>query len=108
MVGKYVERPNVQLPCPGRTRCAILRPMLSEPRGVTLCIVNYEGARHLPRALSAAPAGSFDEILVVDNASTDGGLAWLSLARPDVHVLALDRNRGPAGARNCRLRRPHV
>jgi GT2 family glycosyltransferase len=70
---------------------------------VTLCIVNYEGAEHLPRALSAARAGGFPfaEILVVDNGSTDESVAWLRREYPHVAVLELRTNRGPAGARNA-------
>lgn len=72
-------------------------------RPLTLCIVNYQGATHLPAALSAvASCGSaFDEILVVDNASTDGSVEWLGRHHPQARLLALDRNRGPAGARNA-------
>ncbi len=72
-------------------------------RPVTLCIVNYQGSQHLPAALLAAGRSSlaFGEILVVDNASTDGSIAWLRSEHPDIRVLELTANRGPAGARNA-------
>ena len=72
-------------------------------RPVTLCIVNYQGAAHLPNAIAAATqcGTAFDEILVVDNASTDGALDWLRRRHPGVRILTLERNRGPAGARNA-------
>ena len=51
--------------------------VLAEP--VTLCIINYNGLAYLQEALSKVHALSsrFDEILVVDNASIDGSLAYL-------------------------------
>lgn len=72
-------------------------------RLVTLCIVNYQGSKHLPIALIAAGRSSlaFGEILVVDNASSDGSISWLRSQYPDIRVLALDANLGPAGARNA-------
>ena len=77
--------------------------MSSQGPEVTLCIVNYEGAGNLPRALAAArrSATSFAEILVVDNGSTDDGVAWLRSECPDVRILELGSNRGPAAARNA-------
>jgi GT2 family glycosyltransferase len=73
------------------------------PRPITLCIVNYQGATHLPEALAAATAcgTTFDEILVVDNASTDRGVDWVRRHHPEVGIVPLERNRGPAGARNA-------
>ena len=72
-------------------------------RLVTLCIVNYQGLQHLPKALIAAIRSSlaFGEILVVDNASSDGSVSWLRSEYPDIRVLELDANLGPAGARNA-------
>ncbi|HEU4691696.1 MAG TPA: glycosyltransferase [Vicinamibacterales bacterium] len=77
--------------------------MSSTGRNVTLCIVNYEGAGNLPRALAASrrSATPFNEILVVDNGSTDGGIAWLRRECPEVRILELETNRGPAAARNA-------
>ena len=76
-----------------------------QSRPLTLCIINYQGATHLPAALDAvARCGTtFAEILIVDNASTDGSPEWLRLHHPQVRIVALDRNRGPAGARNAGL-----
>jgi GT2 family glycosyltransferase len=72
-------------------------------RLVTLCIVNYQGLQHLPKALIAANRSSlaFGEILVVDNASCVGCISWLRREYPDIRVLGLDANLGPAGARNA-------
>ena len=75
------------------------------PKGsnVTLCIVNYEGAENLPRALAAARRSvtPFAEILVVDNGSTDEGIARVRRECPEARILELATNRGPAAARNA-------
>lgn len=73
---------------------------LAEP--ITLCIINYNGLGYLREAISSLHTLSsrFDEILVVDNASTDGSLAYLDTLDA-VTVVALHSNRGPAGARNA-------
>jgi GT2 family glycosyltransferase len=72
----------------------------SEP--VTLCIINYNGLAYLQEAISNVQALSskFNEILVVDNASTDASLAYLDTV-DEITVLALPCNTGPAGARNA-------
>ncbi|MFQ5640323.1 MAG: glycosyltransferase family 2 protein [bacterium] len=74
---------------------------LNLTESVTLCLINHNGLAHLQEAFSAwdALVTVFDEILVIDNASTDGSLAFLN-SRKDVTVIALSRNTGPAGARN--------
>lgn len=68
-------------------------------------VVNHDGGERLLRVLSALRAQSYpvDEVLVVDNASTDGSLARVGAAFPDVRVLHLERNAGIAIARNAGL-----
>ncbi len=71
-------------------------------RAVTLCLINFDGMHYLPRALDAAePHAQFAEILVVDNASTDGSIALLKSRYPQVRIVRLESNRGPAAARNA-------
>jgi GT2 family glycosyltransferase len=72
-------------------------------RDVTLCIINYNGAQHLPRAFAAlrAQAWDFTEVLVVDNASTDGGVDQVASLWPHARVIRLERNGGPGAARNA-------
>ncbi|HEV3178863.1 MAG TPA: glycosyltransferase [Steroidobacteraceae bacterium] len=73
-------------------------------RPVTLCLINFDGVQCLPQALDAAQAhAQFAEILVVDNASTDGSVALLQSRYPHVRIVQLDSNRGPAAARNAAL-----
>ncbi len=68
----------------------------------SLCIVNWNGERHLRRSLPAAERlrESFCEILVVDNGSTDGSLDYLRRHHPEVRVARLPENRGAGAARN--------
>lgn len=69
---------------------------------VTLCLINYNGLAYLRQAMANVQALPirFDEILVVDNGSTDGSLAYLDTV-DGITVLALPCNTGPAGARNA-------
>ncbi len=70
---------------------------------VTLCIVNRNGARHLPATL-AAVAGQhwrFAEIVVVDDASTDSSLERVAEAAFRCRIVRLDSSRGPGAARNA-------
>ena len=65
-------------------------------RAVTLCLVNFDGMHYLPQALDAAePHTQFAEILVVDNASTDGSVTLLKSRYPQVRIVPLESNRGP-------------
>ncbi len=77
--------------------------MSSKP---SLCIINYNGARHLRRSLPAAWAlrQSFAEIVLVDDASTDEALAWVAAEFPAVRIVRHEVNRGPASARNTGIR----
>ena len=74
--------------------------------GVSVVIPNWNGARWLPGCLASldrqrtAP----DEVIVVDNGSSDGSLDYLRAERPDVRVLALGSNTGFARAANEGLR----
>jgi N-acetylglucosaminyl-diphospho-decaprenol L-rhamnosyltransferase len=81
------------------------RPPVAGSAPVTLplsvCVVNFQGAAYLDQALAAIEAleAPVAEILVVDNASTDGSPE--SAARwPGVEVIRLTENRGPGVARN--------
>jgi GT2 family glycosyltransferase len=72
----------------------------------SLVIPNWNGAAHLPaclRALRAQTCPDF-EVLVVDNASTDGSLGLLAHDFPEVQAIGLARNQGFTGACNTGLR----
>src|SRR5690606_3519176 len=48
--------------------------------------------------------GDVGEVLVVDNASTDGSVAIVRERFPEVRVIALESNDGPCPARNAGMR----
>lgn len=70
---------------------------------ITLCIINYNGASHLRRALPAVSKQPwpFAEILLIDDASDDDSLATAKALCPTIRIIQLPRNIGPGGARNA-------
>src|SRR3954471_7723124 len=68
---------------------------------VTYCVVNTDGRALLERCLDAiaaerAAVGLATEVLVLDNASTDGSAAMARAHRAGAEVIALDERRGKA------------
>ena len=73
---------------------------------ISIVIPNWNGAHHLPVCLDSLRTQTYPrlEIILVDNASTDGSLDLLERDYPEVRVLALSENRGFAGACNAGIR----
>lgn len=71
-----------------------------------MVIVSWNGRRYLDVCLSAVGAqqGVSAEIVLVDNASTDGTVEHVRAHFPDVRVVALASNRGFAGGNNAGAR----
>jgi GT2 family glycosyltransferase len=71
---------------------------------VSVIIPNYNGLRLLQVCLGALEAQSYPasctEILLVDDASTDGSVGYVREHYPRVQVVVLERNRGLAAACN--------
>ncbi|HWP86077.1 MAG TPA: glycosyltransferase [Terriglobia bacterium] len=97
---KTLRRPpasaeNPPLPAAGPSRLA-----------ASVVIPNWNGKhlleRHLPSVI--ADCGPEDEIIVVDNASTDGSAAFVRQRFPQVRLLELERNRGFGGGCNAGAR----
>ena len=67
-------------------------------------ILNWNGLqmlqRFMPSVLACTPEA---QVVVADNGSTDGSLAWLEREYPQVRRLALDRNYGFAEGYNQAL-----
>jgi GT2 family glycosyltransferase len=75
------------------------------PPRVDAVIVNWNGRDFLPRCIAALRMQTVaTRIIVVDNASTDGSVAWLRAEAPDVDLVALDENTGYAAGANAGLR----
>lgn len=73
---------------------------------ISAVVCNFNGEGYLPECLDAllALSGELDQILVVDNGSTDRSLELLARDYPTVEVLALGVNGGPGTARNAGMR----
>src|SRR3989338_2974272 len=72
----------------------------------SVIIPNWNGAAHLPACLASLRAQTLRdlEVIVADNASSDGSVELLRRDYPEVKVIRLDRNRGFTGACNAGLR----
>ena len=73
--------------------------------GVSAVVCNYNGEDYLEECLNSVLAQEdVDEVLVVDDVSTDGSLALLAERFPQVRVIQMPRNGGPCAARNAGMR----
>lgn len=69
---------------------------------VTIIIPNYNGKHFMEPCLASLKKQTFRDfkILVVDNASSDGSVAYMKTEYPDIEVIALDQNYGFSTAVN--------
>ena len=71
-------------------------------------IPNWNGRdlleRYLPSIVEALAGNPDNEIIVVDNGSSDASVAMMQERFPSVRVLALDRNLGFGGGSNAGFR----
>lgn len=77
------------------------------PPQVSVAIVNWNTRDHLAACLESlgnACVGLHAEIVVVDNASSDGSAAMVAERFPDVKLIPLQENVGFAGANNIAFR----
>jgi GT2 family glycosyltransferase len=74
---------------------------------LAIVIVNFNAREHLETCLTsleAAPPETSHEIVIVDNASTDGSAALVRSRWPAVRILEQPENRGFAAANNTGIR----
>ena len=73
---------------------------------ITIVIPNWNGRRWLPDCLDALSRQSFKDagIIIVDNGSSDGSVAWVKEHHPYVQVMELGRNTGFAYAVNAGIK----
>lgn len=90
----------------GRRRPAVNRK--PSTAGASIVIPTWNGRelleKHLPSVVAAASVNPENEVIVVDNASTDGTVEFLARNFPQVRVLSLARNEGFGGASNAGVR----
>ena len=68
-------------------------------------ILNWNGLQHLQHYLPSVVRTTPDaDIVVADNGSTDGSVAWLKAEMPSVQLVLLDKNYGFAGGYNRALK----
>ena len=89
------------------------RKPLADARGsatasASVVIPNWNGKdlleKYLPSVIAALSGNPENEIIVVDNGSTDGSAAFVREAFPQVRLLALDTNLGFGGGSNAGFR----
>ncbi len=70
---------------------------------VTVVIPNWNGLAHLPECLGALAVQSISdhEIVLVDNASSDGSVVWVQEHHPTVRIIQLPDNGGFSRAVNA-------
>jgi GT2 family glycosyltransferase/glycosyltransferase involved in cell wall biosynthesis len=80
----------------------------TEPRAASVVIPNWNGRdlleKYIPSVIDALASNPSNEILVVDNGSTDGSAEFLRERFPQVNVLALPENLGFGGGSNAGFR----
>jgi GT2 family glycosyltransferase len=78
---------------------------------VSIVIPNWNGrdllAKYLPSVIASIENHPDSEVIVVDNASTDGSVAFVEETFPDVRVLRLKENLGFGGGSNAGFRAAH-
>ena len=73
---------------------------------ISAVVCNYNGEDYLPTCIEAllAQEEQLDEIIVVDNGSTDASIELIRSRFPNVKLLTLRINAGPCAARNAGMR----
>lgn len=76
------------------------------PPTVSVVIVNWNGKHLLDKCLGLLGRQTLGgaEVLLVDNGSTDGSVAYVQERFPEVRVISLPENRGFAGGNNIGIR----
>ncbi|MEA3345410.1 MAG: glycosyltransferase family 2 protein [Chloroflexota bacterium] len=79
---------------------------MDQPVDLSVIVVNWNRRDLLALCLTALQAQSYprSEIILVDNGSTDGSVAYVREHFPQVKVIALPENRGFAGGNNVGIR----
>lgn len=80
----------------------------ADNRSASVVIPNWNGRdlleKYLPSVIEALAGNPANEVIVVDNGSTDGSAEYVRAAFPSVKVLALPKNLGFGGGSNAGFR----
>lgn len=91
-----------------RRSAALPAPRQAGNQAATVVIPNWNGkdllAKYIPSIRTALAGNPANQILVVDNGSTDGSASFLRATFPEVTVLALPKNLGFGGGSNAGFR----
>lgn len=87
-----------------KTRLRQYKKEQSEP-SVALVVLNFNGKEVLSKYLPSFFNLEYDrvDLIIADNGSTDGSVAYLKEHFPDVQIINLDKNYGYAGGYNMAL-----
>lgn len=79
-----------------------VKPLGKTSDDCTIAILNYNGEEHMEAYLGSVLHSSKNDldIVVIDNASTDGSLDYLAEWHPEVRIIELTKNYGYAGGYN--------
>lgn len=92
----------------GRPKRAQTASRVSTKNSATVVIPNWNGRdlleKFLPSVVEALAGDEDNEIIIVDNASTDGSTEFLRASFPQVRVLAQSKNLGFGGGSNVGFR----
>ena len=85
-----------------KKRVKLLNLYLNKPPFISLIIPHWNGIDILSECLNSLKKCTYPnlEIIVVDNASTDGSPEWIEKNHPDVKLIRSERNMGYAGGCN--------
>lgn len=74
---------------------------------ISVVILNFNGKRYLEKCLSSLESQTYRdfEVIVVDNASSDGSVDFLEAQFPWVRIIENEKNLGFAGGTNSGIRR---
>lgn len=80
--------------------------MESPSPALSILIVNWNGLKHLPECLDSvfSQADAETEVVLVDNGSKDGSIAYLEKEHPRVRIVRSETNLGFAGGNNLGIR----
>ncbi|MEX2574443.1 MAG: glycosyltransferase family 2 protein [Balneolaceae bacterium] len=72
------------------------------PRSVSVIVVTWNALEHLKKFLPSVTQTEYEdfEIIIADNASTDGSAEWVESAFPECNVVSLSENYGFCGGNN--------